>query len=124
MSAISPQLKPRQWIAELDSDRFPVRQAAARELEQRGAQAEQALERAVQDGLSLEARRRAEDLLQTLRGNVSTEVLRTLRAIQTLETIGSPEARAVLRQLAGGAPAARETREAQRALERRALSRH
>jgi len=44
------------------------------------------------------------------------EVLRTQRAIQALERIGTAEARHVLQALAAGAPAARETREAQQAL--------
>jgi hypothetical protein len=49
--------------------------------------------------------------------------LRTLRAIQALERIGTTEARHVLRQLTSGARAARETREANKALERLARRR-
>jgi hypothetical protein len=46
------------------------------------------------------------------------EPLRTVRAIQVLEWIGTPEARAVLRSLAGGEPSAQETRHARVSLER------
>jgi hypothetical protein len=42
----------------------------------------------------------------------------TIRAITALERIGSTDAQAVLRTLAGGAPGARETEEAKASLER------
>ena len=48
----------------------------------------------------------------------SDETLRTLRAIQVLERIGTDEAREVLKKLATGAEAARETLEAKDALAR------
>jgi hypothetical protein len=48
--------------------------------------------------------------------------LRTLRAIDVLESIGTPEAQQILRKLAEGAPGARETREAKTALERLTIS--
>jgi hypothetical protein len=44
--------------------------------------------------------------------------LRTLRAIRVLEHIGTAEARELLRKLAGGAAEVRETREAEKALQR------
>ncbi len=46
------------------------------------------------------------------------EVLRTLRAMNALERLGTPEARAVLEQMARGNPGAIETRNAQSALAR------
>jgi hypothetical protein len=45
-------------------------------------------------------------------------ILRTLRAILVLEYIGSPQARQLITRLVAGAPAASETRSAQRALQR------
>jgi hypothetical protein len=41
-----------------------------------------------------------------------------IRAIQALEQIATPEARQILRTLTSGAPSARETKEANEALER------
>jgi hypothetical protein len=41
-----------------------------------------------------------------------------LRAIEVLERIGTPGAQELLRKLAGGAAAARQTREAKAALQR------
>jgi hypothetical protein len=46
------------------------------------------------------------------------ERLRTLRAVEALELIGTPQSREVLRHLAGGAPEARLTREAEASLRR------
>ena len=44
------------------------------------------------------------------------ELLRQVRAVEALELIGNVEARALLEVLAGGAPEARQTREARVAL--------
>jgi hypothetical protein len=41
-----------------------------------------------------------------------------VRAVETLERVGTPEARAVLEHLAGGAEGALQTREARAACER------
>jgi WD40 repeat protein len=108
----------RRLITDLDSDQFEVRSAAAKELEDLGDQAAPALRRALAGQPSAEVRKRAEALLAGRWLVRSPEVLRRLRAIQVLERIGSPEARHVLEELAGGAPAARETREAREALQR------
>jgi RNA polymerase sigma factor (sigma-70 family) len=108
----------RRWIADLDSDRFAVRAAAIKELEKLGEQAGPALREALAGQPSPELRKQAETLLGSLRRVTSPEVLQRLRAVQVLERIGSPEARQVLEKLAGGAPSASETREAQAALER------
>lgn len=50
--------------------------------------------------------------------------LRTLRVVQVLEAIGTPEARRVLERLANGAPEAPLTQEAETALDRLARGRH
>jgi RNA polymerase sigma factor (sigma-70 family) len=104
-------------IAELDSERFEEREAAARELREMGDQAEAALRRALKGTSSPEVRRRVEGLLASLRAVPPGETLRTLRAIHALERMGTPEALRILRKLAGGAPAARATRDARAALE-------
>jgi HEAT repeat protein len=112
----------RRWIADLDSNQFAVRAAAVKELEKLGEQAVPALRQALAGQPSAELRKQAETLLGGLSRVSSPEVLQRLRAIQVLERIGSPEARQVLERLAGGAPAARETRDARAALERLSAS--
>jgi RNA polymerase sigma factor (sigma-70 family) len=106
-----------QWIRNLESEQFAVRERAAREL---GAQAEAAapaLRRALRGQPSAELRRRVRGLLADLE-EVSSESLRRWRAVEVLEQVGSSEARQVLQALAGGAPEVRLTREAKAALER------
>lgn len=107
-----------RWIAELGSDEFETREVAAKELDRLGAQVEPALKEALKEGVLLETRRRVEGLLKTIHGVPPAETLRMLRAVGVLELVGTPEARTVLEAVAGGAPAALETRDAQGALER------
>jgi hypothetical protein len=109
----------RQWVADLDSPRFVVRDAAMRELQGGGETAAPALREALAGAGGLEARRRLESLLAKLDSAAPTgEVLRALRAVEALEAIGTEGARRLLGQLAGGAPHARLTREARASLER------
>jgi WD40 repeat protein len=108
-----------QLIAELDSKRFGVRQRATKELERLGEIAAPALRKVLEGSPGLELQRRVEQLLPKVTGPLTDpEVLRGLRAVEALERAGTPEARKVLAVLAGGAPQARLTREAQAALER------
>jgi hypothetical protein len=67
---------------------------------------------------SPEVRRRLGELLQRLDPLASPELLRGLRAVQVLEQVGTPEARDLLRTLAGGVPEARLTQEAKASLQR------
>jgi hypothetical protein len=108
-------------LTDLDSDQFEVRGRARQELEKLGELAEPALRKALADSASAEVRRTAEQLLERLEGarfNPPAEELRSLRAVQALEQIGTREAREVLRALAGGAPETRLTREAKASMER------
>jgi hypothetical protein len=108
-----------QLLANLDGDAFEKREAASRELAQLGEQAEAALRQALKDRPSLEMRRRLEALLDKLEHRtLPPETLRILRAIEILEHLGTPEARCCLDALAKGAPQARQTQEAKRALDR------
>jgi hypothetical protein len=109
----------RRWIADLDSERFSTRAAAARDLEKLGDRAGPALREVLAGKPSAEVRKQAKELLRKA-GLLSRspEVLQRLRAVQVLERIGSPEARRLLEALARGVPAARETREATASLER------
>jgi hypothetical protein len=115
-----PRLDPSKvtrLLADLDSDRFAVRQQAAAELERLEAAAEPALRRALEGRPSLETRRRLERLLARLE-TWSPERLRTLRAVEALERAGTPEARRLLNALAEGAAGAWLTREAAAARDR------
>lgn len=68
---------------------------------------------------SLELRRRAEGVLTELEGHpLPAAQWRAFRAIEVLEHIGTPEARRVLKRMAGGAWEARQTREAKASLAR------
>ena len=53
-----------------------------------------------------------------------SDALRMVRAVEVLEDIGTPEARAVLEHLAAGVAEARRTREAKAALARLASRQH
>jgi hypothetical protein len=111
----------RRLIRELDSDEFDTRERASTELAHVVDAAESELRAAVRESRSAEVRRRAALLLQGLQGwqyPMSGEALRSVRAIEVLERIATPEARKLLRDLARGAPGARLTREAAAALKR------
>ena len=108
-----------QLIADLDNERFAVRERATQELGELGELAEPALQKALEGRPSLELRRRVEGLMANLRRLVPSPGTRqSMRAIEVLEHIGTPEARDVLKALAQGAPEARQTQEAKAALER------
>jgi WD40 repeat protein len=104
-------------IAELDSDDFQTRQRATAELEKLGESAASALRRVAAKSPSVEVRRRAEELLARLTA-WGPEGLRVLRAVEALEHAGGPNARRLLKFLAGGAPEAWLTVEAEESLAR------
>jgi hypothetical protein len=90
-----------KWIAELDHDEFVVREKAMRNLAAAGSQAEPLMRHALGKHPSPEVRRRIQELLEHLvSGTVAAEDLRTLRAIEVLERIGTSAARYVLVDLA------------------------
>jgi hypothetical protein len=105
-------------VADLDHADFAEREKAMKELERLAELAEPALRHA-RDKPTKEVARRVDELLQKLDGPITNpETLREVRAVEVLERIRTPEARAVLEGLAQGAPAARLTREAQASLNR------
>jgi hypothetical protein len=106
-----------QLIAELGHERFAVREKAMRDLEGLGEPAAAALREALKGSLPLEVKRRAEQIIGKINRRVPEE-LRTLRAVDVLEQIGTAEAREILRTLAGGAAEARLTQEARASLRR------
>jgi hypothetical protein len=109
-------------IADLGSAQFPVRDRAMKELEKLGEAAAPALRKAAGGDHPLEVKRRLEGLLEKL-SNWPAATLRQVRAVEALERLGTPAARAVLGRLVReGAPEARLTREAEAALRRMKLS--
>jgi RNA polymerase sigma factor (sigma-70 family) len=110
-------------LGELDSERFEARQEALKGLERLGELAAPSLRKALQGMPSAEVRLRAEQLLARIAGAfTSPEQLRQLRAVETLEHLGTAEARALLEALAQGAPEGRLTQEAKAALERERMT--
>jgi WD40 repeat protein len=107
-----------QLVADLQSDRFELRRQAQSELEGLGERAEPALRRALAGDPPLELRQRLERLLALSAKAPPAGQLRQLRTVESLELIGSAAARQVLRDLAGGVPDARLTRQARSAGQR------
>src|SRR5205085_11342930 len=92
-----------RWIAELDSDRFAVRDNASRELANAGSLAEPALKQALLKLRSVEAERRIRQLLGRVAGPPSAW-LQAHRALEVLERSGDQAARQVLLHLTREAP--------------------
>jgi hypothetical protein len=108
----------RQHLDDLDNNSFAVRERAFQNLRSLGPAAAPALRQALERKVSLEVRRRLEQLVESLSGPISGESLRTLRALAVLEHAATPEARRVLQALADGAPGAWLSQEAKASLER------
>lgn len=105
------------WIDDLDHEEFARRERASEELAKLGEPAAPALRWALQQKPSLEMRRRIDALLEALDARpISPDRLRTIRTLQVLETIGTPQARRVLEGLAQGAADAMPTLAAKAAL--------
>jgi WD40 repeat protein len=109
-----------QLIADLDNNDFAARETATKSLEKLEQVAKPALRKALAGPQpSLELRRRMERLLERLDGaTLEPERLRSLRAIEVLEQIATPDARRVLEALAKGTPGVGLTQEARAALAR------
>jgi HEAT repeat protein len=71
--------------------------------------------------IPLETRRQLEALGQKTKTILSADDLRNLRAVEILSQIGTPEARAILGDLAAGGEGAVLTEQARKALARLAL---
>jgi RNA polymerase sigma factor (sigma-70 family) len=123
---LSEKLKPAaapdpalvaQLIADLDSKNFAARQKAAAALEKLAELVVLQLRAALEKPLALEAAQRIEKILDLVaRQPLPAEKLRDLRAVEALESIATPNARAVLQALGQGAAGAHLTRDAQAAL--------
>jgi RNA polymerase sigma factor (sigma-70 family) len=107
-------------VKALDADAFDDREKATDELARLGAAAEPALRKALEGAPSAEVKQRVELLLGKLRtAAASPEQTRELQELELLEQLRTPEAAALLKELAGGAADARLTKEAKAALRRR-----
>ncbi len=109
-----------QLLADLDADRFAVRQRATAELRALGEAVELPLRRHLQGTVAPDARQRIGRLLEALEGDLSAEQLRLVRAIELLERLDNAEARSLLTKLSQGAAGTHITEEARFVLARRA----
>jgi WD40 repeat protein len=106
-------------VADLGSKEADVLKQATEELTKLAELAEPALRKALTTNPPAEVKQRVENLLRALGDpKLAAERLRSVRAIEVLERIGTPEARQVLEGLAKGAPGARLTQESQAAVQR------
>jgi len=118
-TAPPPADELRKLIAELGSDDFGTRERAMEGLVKFGDAVDEPLRAAQKRELSPEQHQRITGLLKGRRLVESApDRLRTLRCVEVLERVGTPEAAAVLRELTKGTPGARLTREASDALAR------
>jgi WD40 repeat protein len=100
-------------IGDLDSNRFAIRQAAIRKLENMDDSTHPTFRMVLASKPSLEVAKRLERVLKKTRYPLASgNVLRQLRALEVLERIGTAEAQRLLKRLSQGAAEARQTREA------------
>jgi WD40 repeat protein len=117
-AAVDPA-RVKTWIADLDAPEPATREFAQASLRPVADQAAPALRTALASTNSAEVRKRVNGLLELVDGpETDPSRLRTIRAIEILERIGTPEARAVLSRLANGPAHAKATLEAATALKR------
>ncbi len=101
-------------IADLDSDRYAVRDKASKDLQALGPAARTHLRQALEKKPSVETTRRIEAILAAC----PDEDLRGRRAVEVLEAVGTPAARTLLEEWAEGNQAAPTTVDAAAALAR------
>src|SRR5262249_28884120 len=112
----------RKWIADLEANRYAVREEATAVLIELGRRIEPELRSAYEREANEEIRARLATILKKLpRTRDTTEVIHA-RAIAAMELAGTDAARKVLAEWAAGAPGARLTIDAKAALRR--LSAH
>jgi WD40 repeat protein len=119
----APRVTPEQLarlLRDLDDDDFTKRERATEALRLQGQAVAPSLKKALEGNPSAEVRSRIHQLLDALTDAKTTlaNTIRTVRTVEVLEQIGTPEARRVLEELADGVLEARATQEAQAALQR------
>jgi WD40 repeat protein len=106
-------------IHDLDAKRFAARDRAVKRLTSLGRFVEPRLREELTMKPPLEVRRRIEDILNVItREQRPIEELRLLRALEVLEMLGTPAAKAILKELASGASGCELTSEAKGVLDR------
>jgi hypothetical protein len=109
--------KVGMFITRLDDDDFSVREKATGELEKLGPEALPQLRRSLDGTMSLEARLRAERLVEKIKAAKPTDDQRRLQeALLVFELIASAEARKVLEEVSRGSAGAWLAPEAQASL--------
>jgi WD40 repeat protein len=115
--------KVKQWVADLAADRFAVREAATKSLQDLGRLAEPDLRAARDKAYVEEVRSRLDNLLAKIpRERVGIEIVHA-RAVLAMELAGTEAAKKLLAEWAAGAPGARLTIDAKAALARLAAGR-
>jgi len=118
VAALDPK-RIERLLADLGSDVFAVREAAATALHGLDQQVKPYLEQALKSVKSLEFRLRVERILeQQQRAALAPEQLRQIRAVMLLELIGDGASKNLLKRWAGGPVGALLTVEASLALKR------
>jgi WD40 repeat protein len=113
----SPE-KIKAWLTDLDSPKYPTREAAEKNLLAYFDQAEEELRKAHEKSTG-EARKRIAGILETEFAAIPRpEVLRELRAVEVLDAIGTKAALDVLRRLTPGKVRARVAKDAATTLRR------
>jgi hypothetical protein len=106
-------------FADLDNERFAIRQKASRRLAEWGESVVPGVRKRLARTESAEVRKRSQDFLDRFDpATLKPDRLRQLRAVELLEGIATPAARDWLSELAKGAAEAPLSREAAAALER------
>jgi WD40 repeat protein len=118
----APALDPERvnrLLADLGDPALKVRQKATADLLQLDGRLVPLIDKALAAKPALEQQKRLEKIREALTSFVLTEEkLGLYRAVEVLERIGTPQARQLLRRLAGGAPGALATTAARQALQR------
>jgi hypothetical protein len=116
--ALDPK-RTQRLLADLGSDVSAVREAASKGLRGLDEQAIPYLEATLKKAKSLEVRLRVKRILEEKqRAGITSEQLRQIRAVMTLERIGDGESKHLLKRWAGGPVGALLTVEASQALKR------
>jgi hypothetical protein len=117
--AATPVEKIAKLIANLDSEDFPERESAIKDLEAIGGEAIDALRNVAMKSNNPEARKLAGEVIGRYESAaLKADDLRMLRIVELLENIGTPDAKGLLVRWADGPNGHRLTKEAGAALTR------